>query len=260
MLSYSTFETNAQSALILYLHGLGMAGWCWEPVRQALPDFGSLVPDLPGHGGSARQAWRSISDTAAAVAEVVDTVPADRPVFVVGHSLGAYVGLNLLVQRPQRFRGAVLSGFHTGHLPKPRLFKLAYLANSIVFRVPFLVRRFSSVLGNADLAERFVDGAKVIKPRTIRRAGIQVVDYQPPSAAEVPSVPILAIAGDREPDAIRSTPARLEAEYPNARGLVLEGCDHLWPVREPMRYAQIVGEHCADGAPKLGHQIKEDGA
>lgn len=243
MLGYALKGAGEPAPVIVYLHGLGMAGWCWDPIRAALPQFGALVPDLPGHGASTAIKWRSLEQAAGLVADVVDTLPADRQVFVTGHSLGAYVGALLLVQRPQRFAGAVLSGFHVGAIARRTLLKLAYVVNGLMFRSPFLMRRFASALGDAPFAERFVDGATVIKPQTIRRAGAQVVDFVLPEAFEALTVPVLALAGDREPEAIRAMPALLSEGSKNVAGRVLEGRGHLWPVQEPQTYADVLAAY-----------------
>ncbi|MEM9972465.1 MAG: alpha/beta fold hydrolase, partial [Pseudomonadota bacterium] len=173
--------TGASDApVVLYLHGLGIAGWCWEPIAEKLPDFAALMPDFPGHGGSASIPWVSIADTAARVGALVDSLPGDRPVHVTGHSLGAYVGTVLIASRPQRFRSAVLSGFHVGEIGSKLMLKLAYAANGVVFRIPPLLRRFARMFGDGAMAARFVEGAKLIGAGTIRRAGMQVVDFLSP--------------------------------------------------------------------------------
>lgn len=233
----------ADAPVVLYLHGLGIAGWCWEPVAEALPDFAALMPDFPGHGGSASIPWVSIADTAVSMGALVDTLPVDRPVHVTGHSLGAYVGAVLIASRPQRFRSAVLSGFHVGEIGSKLLLKLAYAANGLVFRVPPLLRRFARMFGEGASAERFVDGARLIGAGTIRRAGMQVVDFQSPFGPGGLRIPTLAIAADGEPDAIRTTPAALEREFDSVRGVLLEGRDHLWPIKEPALYADLLGTH-----------------
>ncbi|MEM9028147.1 MAG: alpha/beta hydrolase [Pseudomonadota bacterium] len=243
MLSYSLEGSNESAPVILYLHGLGIGGWCWDPVRAARPEFGALVPDLPGHGKSNDIAWRSIADTAASVASVVDTLPASRPVHVTGHSLGAYVGLVLLTQRPDRFSTALLSGFHVGSLNYAMLLKLAYIANSLIFRVPPLRRRFASIFGDEASAQRFIAGAAAMRPGTIRRAGMQVVDFKAPAGWHALSHPILAVAADGEPHAIRSTPRRLALQLPSVDARVLQGRDHLWPIKEPGLYADLLKTH-----------------
>ncbi|MEL6599773.1 MAG: alpha/beta fold hydrolase [Pseudomonadota bacterium] len=225
---------------ILCLHGLGMVSWCWDPVRADLTDFGALVPDMPGHGGSAAMPWETLAHTADSVIDVVETLPAGRPVYLVGQSLGAYVGWLMLGKRPDRFARAVLSGFHIGHLRWRPLYRLAYVINGSMFAVPSLLWLFSGVLGDPQAGSRFVEGAKVIRPRTIRRAGIQAVDFRSPTGLTAPPVPLLAVSGSKEPGAIRLTPNRLAAENPNVDALVLDGRDHLWPLKEPVRYSAIL--------------------
>lgn len=77
-------------ALVL-LHGLGASGEVWRELTDAWP--GSwVVPDLPGHGRSEPLPRYSFGSLAAAIAPVV---PTDRPVAVLGHSLGGVVALAL---------------------------------------------------------------------------------------------------------------------------------------------------------------------
>jgi len=80
---------------VLLLHGAGATAAVWNGVRQALDARGTirwLVADLSGHGESDWQPLYGVGQLAA------DTAPLLRnaaEVFVVGHSLGAYVGLAL---------------------------------------------------------------------------------------------------------------------------------------------------------------------
>jgi pimeloyl-ACP methyl ester carboxylesterase len=79
----------------LLLHGLGATGAVWGNVCRELDRRGDgewLVVDLPGHGGSERLPQYSVGALATAVALALD---ADRSYRIIGHSLGAYVGLAL---------------------------------------------------------------------------------------------------------------------------------------------------------------------
>jgi pimeloyl-ACP methyl ester carboxylesterase len=79
----------ADAPPIVYLHGLGEAGTCFERViaEPALARFAHVVPDLPGYG---RSPWpaspASIDATADHLAAWLATFSA--PPAVVGHSLG----------------------------------------------------------------------------------------------------------------------------------------------------------------------------
>ena len=202
MLAYSLDSPDPNRPLVLYLHGLGMAGWCWQPVSSQLNGYGALIPDLPGHGGSAGIEWRSLTDSAKQVARIVDDIPAERKIFLTGHSLGAYVGFILLSLRPNRFEGAMLSGFHVGLLKAPLLWKTAYVVNSVLMRMPLMARLMKGKFATPDMAQQFQTGIAQIRARTIRQGGFDVIAFRPPSIDQV-SCRILAVAADREQKAIR---------------------------------------------------------
>jgi len=80
---------------ILLLHGLGATAAVWTGVHQALEQrrIGRwIAPDLSGHGQSQWQPHYSVGQLAAELADLVSSSPA---LFIIGHSLGAYVGLAL---------------------------------------------------------------------------------------------------------------------------------------------------------------------
>lgn len=245
MLSYTLSEPTGSAPVIVYLHGLGIAGWCWQPTITALPEYGALVPDQPGHGGSGEVAWQSIADTAEKICQIVDQLPAGQRLHLVGHSLGAYVGMVVLTLRPDRFDAAFLSGFHLSSPGKRLLLKLAYVINGMVFGMPLLLRRFGAVFGDPQFARRFVEEARGIRARTIRRAGIQVVDFVPPAGLDALRLPIMAVAGSAEPDGIRRAPEELSKRLPHVDAVVLDGKDHLWPIKEPALYAQMISAFLA---------------
>jgi pimeloyl-ACP methyl ester carboxylesterase len=88
---------EGSSRAILLLHGLGATAAVWKPVEQALQERGTLrwlAADLGGHGGSDWQSIYSVGQLAFQLVELVQQQQA-REWFVVGHSLGAYVGLAL---------------------------------------------------------------------------------------------------------------------------------------------------------------------
>jgi pimeloyl-ACP methyl ester carboxylesterase len=81
--------------VLLLLHGLGGTGDVWSGCLPLLAQRWPgrwVVPDLPGHGGSAPLPRYTFDGLATAIAPLV--AGADR-VVVLGHSLGGVVGLSL---------------------------------------------------------------------------------------------------------------------------------------------------------------------
>ncbi|HVN46963.1 MAG TPA: alpha/beta hydrolase [Steroidobacteraceae bacterium] len=82
---------------VLLLHGLGATAAVWKPLERALEKRKTLrwvAPDLGGHGASEHRASYSVGQLAAQLAELLQQEqPAE--LFIVGHSLGAYLGLAL---------------------------------------------------------------------------------------------------------------------------------------------------------------------
>jgi len=83
------------SRSILLLHGLGATAAVWNGVRRAIEQrtMGRwLAPDLGGHGGSG---WERHYTVGGYAAEVAELVRGTQELFVIGHSLGAYIALAL---------------------------------------------------------------------------------------------------------------------------------------------------------------------
>jgi pimeloyl-ACP methyl ester carboxylesterase len=104
------FVGGAGPPLVL-LHGLSGAASNWsELVPLLAPRRRLLIPDLPGHGASAAL---PAAPNLTAYAERVRLVAAAEgilPAPVVGHSMGAVVGLRLALTRPDAVSGLVLAG------------------------------------------------------------------------------------------------------------------------------------------------------
>ncbi|HOT91385.1 MAG TPA: alpha/beta hydrolase [Anaerolineae bacterium] len=86
---------------MVLIHGFSDNGLCWTPVARALEaDYDVIMPDMRGHGLSARVQPGDDVDMAADVAELIRTLGLHRPI-VGGHSMGAGVTYQLVVRFPE---------------------------------------------------------------------------------------------------------------------------------------------------------------
>lgn len=94
---------------LVLIHGLGGGAANWGMVAGALAARRRvLVPDLPGHGGSAPLPARAGLDTFARLVGLVAEREEMLPAPVVGHSFGGATALRLAMARPGDVAGIVL--------------------------------------------------------------------------------------------------------------------------------------------------------
>ncbi len=97
---------------LLFLHGWGLSPRTYATALRRLVRAGVRVvaPTLPGFGASARLPWSAVSMPAyaAQVASFVDTLDLGKPAFVMGHSFGGGVALQLAHDRPDLARSLTL--------------------------------------------------------------------------------------------------------------------------------------------------------
>ncbi|HNT77106.1 MAG TPA: alpha/beta hydrolase [Anaerolineae bacterium] len=93
---------------LVLIHGFSDNGLCWTPVARALEaDYDIIMPDMRGHGLSARVQPDEKVDMAADVAGLIHALGLPR-LIVGGHSMGASVTYQLAVRFPELVRAFFL--------------------------------------------------------------------------------------------------------------------------------------------------------
>lgn len=106
---YCVARWVGEEPTLLMIHGITASHLAWPKVIDALArPYGILAPDLRGRGGS--DALPPPYGLKAHVTDLVNLLDCYRvpDCVVVGHSLGAYIGLELAAACPDRVRGLVL--------------------------------------------------------------------------------------------------------------------------------------------------------
>jgi len=96
--------------LLVALHGWLLSGRLWEPLQRELePRWPLWAPDLPGFGSTPRPRGlqASLASYGRWLAERVRQQAGDRPLVLIGHSLGGSVALHAIPLLQGRVRGLV---------------------------------------------------------------------------------------------------------------------------------------------------------
>lgn len=101
---------------LVLLHGFTGTGEFWLPVAERLPRWRCVMPDLPGHGGTAApsppEAWR-LDRAADELVALLDRLGIER-VAVAGYSMGGRLALSVALRHPGRVAALVLVGASPG--------------------------------------------------------------------------------------------------------------------------------------------------
>jgi pimeloyl-ACP methyl ester carboxylesterase len=220
-------------ALVL-LHGLGATGDVWHAVARAWPGTW-IAPDLPGHGRSAPLPEYTVDSLATALAPVV---PVDRPVAVLGHSLGGVIALALGSGRYGPSVGAVCGLGIKVRWTGQELAKAAELSDrppKVFASRAEAAERALKVAGLWQLvpAESALVDDALVETSEGWRLALDPAAYRvgaPDMAALIAAsrAPVVLAAGDRDP---MCPPEHLLAAHP--RGVVLPGLGHNAHVEKP---------------------------
>lgn len=110
----ATRRLGGSGPVVVILHGFAQTGACLGPLAEDLArDHVVLLPDAPGHGGSARHADADLPGAAELIGETVRQL-VGGPVDLVGYSMGARMALQVAVSHPELVRSLTTIGGTAG--------------------------------------------------------------------------------------------------------------------------------------------------
>ncbi len=216
---------------VLLLHGVGLCAEAWAAQIDAIShEYTVLAPDLPGHGES------GCLDADDQLSDVTDRIAAamQAPAFVVGHSMGAMVALDLAIRYPGKVRGVIALNaiFQRDAAAKAAVQARAKALNDAnnPDPEPTLQRWFGD--SNSDEKSACLDWLTAVHPTGYRAAyRIFATEDGPCDAAlSVLACPALFMTGSAEPNSTPDMARAMATLTPNGRALIVEGAAHMMPM------------------------------
>jgi len=250
---------------LLLLHGLGGTKITWTPfLAQLARDHRLIVPDLPGHGGSAKpRSDYSPRFFARVMTGLLDAMGVDRAV-VVGNSMGGRVAVELALRSPDRVSGLVLLSPAVPGIRWRLVMGFTRVFPTEVGAIPFPLReRWMEVAikrlfadpgslppaGYAMAAGEFIRIYREPMARMAFFASLrQIVTERPdPFYASLRAIaqPTLVVFGDRDRLVPPRLGVRLVENLPDARLVVLPGVGHVPQFEAPETTLQLVRDFMA---------------
>ena len=251
--------------VILFVHGLLGSHRNWAHLVERVADsYRVVIPDLFGHGASAKpEADYSIAAHAATLRDLLDRLGIDR-VTIVGHSLGGGIALQFCYLFPDRVERLVLVG--SGGLgrqvsPVLRSAPLPGAEGVLPVLASPWVRGGAEAIGRAlahagwrashdiraawegftSLADADSRRAFLATTRAVMDPGGQRVsarDYLP----DLVGLPVLVVWGTRDVVIPPGHAARAREAIPGCRVELFEGAGHFPHLDAPDRFAAVLRE------------------
>jgi 3-oxoadipate enol-lactonase/4-carboxymuconolactone decarboxylase len=229
------------------------AAACWGPTISLLHDeFDVVAWELPGHGQDAGHLTADVTVSGLA-ARVLDAV--DGPFLYAGDSVGGQVGLQLLLDAPERVLGAVLccTGAKIGddqvwddriaHVRSSGTASLVPMAAERWFADGFLDREPNRASALLHALRDTVDDGYVAICQALRSFDVR------DRLGEITS-PVVAVAGAQDPTCPPVMLDEIAEGVAQGRLVVLENVAHQAPAEAPESIAEIIrdlGTHVRKG-------------
>ena len=232
---------NQSTETVILLHGGGLSWWNYRDVAQLLSDrFHVVLPILDGHADSDAP-FTSIEDNAARIIAHIDEHFGGKVLAVGGLSLGGQIAVEMLTQRPDICRFALLEST----LVKPSKLTYALIKPTFSMSYGLIKQKWFAKMQAAYLGipkklfnDYFRDTCKITKEDMI--AFLQSNSaYSIKPALRDAQAKVHIVFGSKEQSSIRTSGKLLNHTIPGSTMEILPGYSHGdLSLNHPQAYAQ----------------------
>jgi pimeloyl-ACP methyl ester carboxylesterase len=250
--------------IILLLHGLGVDSQSWVFQEKALGEAGyrPIVPDLPGFGSSTAitRKW-SIEDCAKTLYIFVHEIT-NKPIFLLGISLGGAIELKMLSEHPEMYKKAVLVNTFSKIKPEKfssllylvtRLWKVIFL--SIEDQAIFMAKRLFPSEADAPYRDLIVNQIVKTDPGVYKQTLFKISTLNLDKYLNSIVTPCLMITGEEDSTILPESQTALAKKLQKCDQIYIRKAGHAVIVQQPDQ----VNHHILDFITSRKHPIEYNG-
>ncbi|MEO8075684.1 MAG: alpha/beta hydrolase [Acidobacteriota bacterium] len=235
------------SSTTVFIHGAGVGSWMWRGQLTAVPDLHCLVLDLPGHGQNHSMPWTSIPELAGQIADLIRDRTHGGRAHIVGLSLGAVIGLELVANHPDVVDRAMLTGLLGTGIPGAGMFAGMTRALMPLARLrPMISMTARALKVPAEDRNSLANEVNRLDGKLVAQVFLEVAAFRPPSVLAQRTNPVLILAGSREYQGILATVRTLLALLPNGAGGLVPAGIHTWNWQFPDLFNRMLRDWLID--------------
>ena len=235
---------------VVFVHGIGGSArvWALQMASFAAAGYTPMALDLPGYGGRPPIAAMDFETLAADVEARIAERGLHRPV-LVGHSMGGMIAQTALRRRPDGYAAAVLACTSPAFGSADGGFQTKFVADrlgpldagkTMAELAPGMVKRMIGPAADPAGCARGIEVMAAVPTQTYRAAVRCLVDFDERANLGSISVPVLCLAGEKDPNAPAAVMERMAGKIPGARFICLSSLGHLPNLESPAAFDAAV--------------------
>ena len=227
--------------MLVFLHGGGVGGWMWDKqVEYFSTNYHCLVPEILQLDNKDAKKF-TINKTVDDLIQLIESTGPNKPVSIVGFSIGAQIALSALSKRPNMFSSAMINSA----LVRPVAFA-RILTKVILPTLPLTKNRtFSDIQATSMYIEKeyldtYYQSNKNISSRLFADTMVENMTYTIPSSFPDSTSNILVTVGEKEIRSIKSSMTDIVDSNPNTHFLVVPNIGHGFPLAAPTLFNETL--------------------
>lgn len=235
-------ETGDKEApLMVFIHGGGVSGWMWDKQIEYFSNYHCLIPDMVEQGGNDTDNRFSINFCAEKIIELVEEKGKDKPIIVIGFSLGAQVLTAMLSIKPNLIDYAIINSALVKPIPFAKL-----LLNSLNVTYPLVkIKSFSRIQARSmyideDYFETYYQESNKMSSDTFVRIMEENMTFTLPEHYKKATGKILITVGEKERKVMKDSFFELLNSNPNSEGVIFPKIGHGVSLAQPELFNKLI--------------------
>lgn len=236
-------RSRRSAPIALLIHGAGGSHLSFPDELRRHAAWNAVVPDLPGHGKSAKTGRQQIADYALDVLALLDALEIESAL-LLGHSMGGAIAQWLALEHGNRAQRLAL--ICTG----ARLPVNPALIDAIVSQPAEAIRRLLRWMWSPAAPSELVAASAAIlqrtAPETIQQDFMACAQFDIRSRLADIQAPTFVIAGEADKMTPPALSEELAAKLPHAKLVTLAGGSHMAHLETPSATAAAITDWLAN--------------
>lgn len=232
---------DKRAPLMVFIHGGGVSGWMWDKQVEYFSKYHCLIPDMLEQGKSSHNTRFTINHCAEKIIELIEEKGRNKPIIVIGFSLGAQVLTAMLSMKPHLIDYAMINSALVKPIPFAKtLLKSLAMTYSLVKIKAFSKIQAKSMYVTDDYFAAYYQESSQMSKDTFMRIMEENMSFTIPENFKNATSKILVTVGEKERKIMEDSFTQLIKSNPHCKGIIFPKIGHGMSLAYPVQFNKLV--------------------